>query len=324
MDDAFMITHKILSLGKDRHGFRWCAMEIMAESFSRSVIEGVVEYLIENVHKFWGKASLEQDAIYPIFLVLPDGLKISEKLLWQHLAESSERAPELVVAYVERLDRLLSGGGRESFYNDERHFVGAHAVFSVLDYLYSCDKFFERDNISVFDAFYRYLNLCDMDHEVHEDGYIIKVLSALGGFDENRYFQLLNFRLTTGQHHLSARTFADLNGFVGRRGKLKKLVDYHLKYSRKNGGSWDLEDYVYLLSAVYGGDDQRVADVLEYVGMGALDFRSGIRSNEGRWRYINRMREDCEQYRTFCSPHKGFIDSGFHKFDQEKKVWLEK
>lgn len=164
-----------------------------------------------------------------------------------------------------------------------------------------------------------------MDHEVHQDEYITKLLGTKGtllanGVDESMllelFMDLIAFRLSSGQAYDKSPEFL-YEHLGGSRGfNLKDLFDHC------NKSGIGLIRPVGICASLYGSHDAAIKEALEYYQAGAASgpekSRRFVYSEPGPMYSMEQRRGDLLIERN--TPHvKG---TGLHDYSNENKCWL--
>lgn len=317
------IHHDFVAREASETGWSVVSMTVFVDTLDRETVMAVPQYLIEHVPQLVEKAKGEPYTFFPIEIDIRGSLRFSERLLWEMVIEASYEAADLIVAYVDRLcDCVRQNGMEVLFYSADDYCAGSHAIFAYLDHLGEAQERQEVFATKIYECFIRYLQCVDLDHEVHQDEYITRALRELEVQSDGLYLALLHLRLFNGQYSILSKGYDFFSQFIGTE-RFRAVLDFVLErndaeYLLKNQAH-DMDHYLRLIASVYGTNRQCTEDIASYIqGKVKADIviPTDIMATSHELQLV------CDAHRAAAKPKRGFLDSGFHRYDTNAKVWL--
>jgi len=313
-----VITHEYVDGGTSKTGWPICSMKMSTPILDKAAIEELSRHLIRQAGELVEKAVTDPDRLLQVEVEVGGLYTLSERILWRLVIETCSEAEDLVVAYIDALcDNVMRWPEERLFYNSEEYCAGSYALFAYLDYLFDSDKGARDRATNIYKAFLRYLRFCDLDHEVHQDDYICKVLDELSYRSGELYLELLHLRLYNGQYAIGRRDYEFFNRYVGAE-RFRVVLDYVVSKNdaeyRRVGSKHMMEDYLPIIASVYGSDRERTEEIVRYI---VKRVQAPVVIPEDIMEPSRRMQLVCDAYRATARSTKGYLDSGFHKYDQQ-------
>lgn len=239
---------------------------------------------------------------------------ISEKVLWELFIDNLDDCEMLIKRYIDAI-YLLFDGKINLPWTSTKDQLGAICIQSYFDKAIEHEQFSAID-ISVYDAYLTHLKMCDLDHEVNQHDYIIKIIRVLVYRDTDRLSDWVWFCYNNGQNG-GADSDIHLPSLMVN-GVLKSIVDRMLLEGAPR------ESVLELCALAYGGDIERICQVVDYAS--EKQKKAGIpfagRSNSrtipssnivANDRFINSVTEKWPVFE---------ISTGFHRLDRKRKRWV--
>ncbi|MEM7366557.1 MAG: hypothetical protein AAF525_21285, partial [Pseudomonadota bacterium] len=232
---------------------RLLALLIEIPDLSVETVEALPRYLTEHIHEVHTADFGDNVEFMQPVAQLPNGFQLRERSLWQLIVANTQDPYNAILDYVR--EACHDNDGRTDMgLADETTECVAYSVFAVLDHIFYLEQttFFGTEVLPAFDAFQHYLSMADMDHETAHQQYIFGAIPILSRLDEWRLLDLVQFRVTEGQHPYAIDwpNSAVMMEALSPDGRLKKLIDRILWSADR--GFHRTEVFEDLIGVVYG------------------------------------------------------------------------
>ena len=257
---------------------------------------------------------------------IEDGSNISEKVLWSIAFDICSDAPELTSAYIEALsnDLALKGDSSSSvFYTSPVYQAGELAIYAWIDHFKHRQELqgsFNKDQLlNIYNCFYKWLSICDLDIEVYQDTYINLMLRYTKSYLSEQHNELLFFRLFNGQDSLTSKN-SDYLYLNLRTTGLKKFIDYLIAQVNDKDDLYIKEFHIYyILSSIYGSAQVCIRDVVKYVFKQTDGKIPSTAKGSPLWKSVERIQKQTDDQKTLRL--KRAVSTGFHLYDPKEEKW---
>ena len=320
------IKHHFKVLKTDVRDWENLKMVIEPDTLNADCLQSLPVYLVNHIQSVTDYPDYDQYHGVHCTVRLPGGMELTELTLWQMAFDVTDNIVDLVIDYINRLCELARNSYSEYlFYQDNKDFAGSHALHVLLDRMFDIDSpFSEKETEKILQAFFHHLKHCDLEFEFTQDEYIEKVLEKWFLINKDDAMILLCFRLFNGQ--ATDKCFEYLHRFLEfrqRKGGLKKLIDLIITSEDpyiRDECRYEPDSYLNLCASIYGLNTKQINEVMDYVS-DKVDGKLN-KMSDSYYCYILRIQQECEAFREFQPECDKFIDSGFHLYDRQKKIWL--
>ena len=275
-------------------------MVVQLGSLDEATLQALPGYLARSLD-----IRLGQPGCRPLLFKIGD-VQLPERAIWTMLC-ALPGADDYVVEYVELA--LAKTGNDLPFYTGY-DVLGQEPLYAFIDTYIRRETEAEEDRsvaISrVLTAFKRFVQACDMDHEVFQDDYLRVVIRSLYR-DKKTEADFMVLRLTTGQH-------TDPDDYVLRRMRsgamLKPVVDRMLLIPEiSNFVCGAIRD---VLLRVYGSDTYAIEQAWRYCSNRAIEVFPEF--TVPRYAERHRLIGDSHKRSKYCN-------TGFHVYDVNSESW---
>ena len=277
------------------------------------------EFLPKVIDDFLG---VPIDHIFIRFSVRIDkSTLISEKVMWDLVIDTLPDCEKHIKLYIAEISKLFAARV-DLPWTSTLGQLGAYSIQSYFDRAMSRDKF-RSLNLSMFDCYLTHLELCDMDHEVHQQEYIKEIIRILVYRDSRRLHEWIWFRYYNGQYGGIDEELQVPALMIG--GVLKFVIDKLIEQPQFREPSQELsrEPFLNICAVAYGLDLLRIYQVMEYV--------EHQLTKQGKYfaedAYLMPAPSSIRAYKLFGAIRdvvpRYEIDTGFHKLDKKERKWLK-
>lgn len=273
------------------------------------------------------KQTLDNEHYFTIEVKVGEQLLLSEKTLWSVIFDACGNDYQFLINHINQWCDTLDSEEYETLpRTDEYHFIGENAFKLFFERYFDDELSITKQSEDLYRCFIRFIKVCDLDHETHQDELIHAVLGKLKLTNKSLFCELFCYRLMNGQRTYMEMSHRDIYRYLhpAPDNSLFKLVlDYFI--SLKNDTRFALypddgQVVWHLAAAIYGNNQAQINEVVAYVEQN-LGFNFAP-VNDRLFRHIQRVMDECDATFNNRRESKTKYSTGLHFYDGESKKWL--